>query len=223
MSQMYQGKNQSYFEGDRWEIYPYIDPLTGPVLDVGCGTGAFGAMLKQRVADDLEVWGVELMAEPAEQAAERLDKVLVGAVEDVLELIPDGYFSWITFNDSLEHMLDPYAVLEKAKIKLKPGGRILTCIPNIRHYEVLWALVIKAEWTYVDAGILDRTHLRFFTKSSALEMLRGAGLNVQSCNGIKNVHKKDRRKVKWFNRLTFGFFEDIVYTQFVCVSTVGQD
>ncbi len=132
-----------------------------------------------------------------------------------MESLPDKYFDCIVFNDVLEHMADPYIILEKIKNKLSNNGVIVCSIPNVRHVRVLRDLLFKKQWEYQDAGILDRTHLRFFTKKSIISMFNNLNYELKVIKGIQAT------KFWMFlpiNIITFGFFSDSRYIQFACVA-----
>jgi SAM-dependent methyltransferase/Tfp pilus assembly protein PilF len=145
------------------------------LLDVGCGCGDFGRGLK---ASGLrEVHGIEVVEPACRMARQVLDGAVLGDIEQLDLPFQDGYFDCITFADVLEHLKDPTAVLRKVDRVLAPDGVILMSIPNVRFYEVIHMLV-NGRWQYADAGILDRTHLRFFTVTEMINMVRDAGLEV---------------------------------------------
>jgi len=121
----------------------------------------------------------------------------------------------IVFNDSLEHLIDPFLFLEKIKHKLKPGGSVVISIPNVRHFRNLYQLIFKKQWRYVDSGILDRTHLRFFTCESIRDMFEEAGFSIVQRKGIHGTRK---RKVRILALLSFCFLSDIRFLQFAVVA-----
>jgi 2-polyprenyl-3-methyl-5-hydroxy-6-metoxy-1,4-benzoquinol methylase len=179
-------------------------------LDVGCGNGEFTfAMKKSGLAK--EVWGVEIFESAAKEAATRLDKVLFGDVSGLMETLPKKYFDAVYFNDSLEHMVDPFTVLSKMKEHIAPGGYVIASLPNVRHFRTLFELIFKKDWQYRDQGVLDHTHLRFFTQKSARRMFENAGFKVELSRGIQPSKK-------WYlyilNFLTLGFFRDSLFFQF---------
>ncbi len=169
----------NYYTFSRPEVRALIDPNAARVLDVGCAEGVMGGELKASLG--AEVWGIEFVPEAAERAKQRLDRVLVGTVEENLDKLPDGGFDAVIFADVLEHLVDPGTVLARMRRKLSPRGEVIASVPNVRHWSVLKGL-IEGRWDYRDAGILDRSHLRFFTRASLLEMFRRAGYRV---DGLK--------------------------------------
>lgn len=146
------------------------------VLDVGCFCGGSGRWLKQK-SPGTEVIGIEMLEKAAAVAAQEYDKVIVSAFETVdfaaEGLLPSSVDAIIAA-DVLEHLYNPWLALERLKPLLTPGGAIYISLPNVRNLNVLNALA-KGEWQYTGAGILDITHIRFFTKKQALEMLDQTG------------------------------------------------
>tara|TARA_R100000306_G_scaffold8677_1_gene12122 strand:- start:100253 stop:100918 length:666 start_codon:yes stop_codon:yes gene_type:complete len=178
----YENKPNDYYENERPEMLAYLPIEAITVLDVGCSNGQFGAAVKQK--SGAEVWGIEPFESFGKYALDKLDKVFIDTVEGAIDKLPDNYFDVIYFNDVLEHLLDPYTVLAKMKSKLKHDGLVISSIPNIRYFRTFFKLLFKGEWEYQDEGILDRTHVRFFTKKSILNMYKNAGYATVSHEGI---------------------------------------
>lgn len=207
-------KADLYFAQPRPEMARYVPATAKRILDVGCAQGVFGASLKQK--NGAEVWGIELDPAAAEAAAQRLDKVLCGDVAEQLLKIPDGYFDCAIFNDVIEHLVDPYSMLTAVQKKLAPGGIIVCSIPNIRFFRNFYNFVVRGEWRYEEAGIMDKTHLRFFTKKSIREMFDSLNYRILTLEGINATPSW---RVRLFNALTLGQWEDTRYLQFACVAT----
>jgi 2-polyprenyl-3-methyl-5-hydroxy-6-metoxy-1,4-benzoquinol methylase len=147
------------------------------VVEVGCAGGAMGHRYKLTNPRARYI-GIEAHTEAAQIAAYRLDHVVRGDVEeldaDAVRVEP-GTVDCLIYGDVLEHLRDPWTVLRRQAAWLRPGGIALACIPNIQHWSVLVEL-LKGKWEYTSYGLLDRTHLRFFTLQSIREMLVAAGL-----------------------------------------------
>ncbi|WP_258726391.1 class I SAM-dependent methyltransferase [Cellulomonas sp. NS3] len=144
------------------------------VLDVGCATGYLGQAF---MANGCSVSGVELDPEAAERAAKILDEVVVADLEDV-DLVGHfgpGSFDVVVFGDVLEHLRDPERLLRRAVGLLADRGSVVISIPNVAHADLRLSL-LQGRWEYSDRGLLDRTHVQFFTRRTLLEMLRRAGL-----------------------------------------------
>ena len=168
-----------YYCSDRPEVAALIQPAGKRILEVGCGAGNMGASLLARGA--AEVVGIELHPAAAKAARTRLSAVYQWNLEDRSRLpYPDAYFDHITLSDVLEHLTDPEAVLGHLVRYLAHDGTVITSLPNVRHESVALPLLVDGVWDYADAGILDRTHLRFFTLPSMVALLAGAGLGLSA-------------------------------------------
>jgi 2-polyprenyl-3-methyl-5-hydroxy-6-metoxy-1,4-benzoquinol methylase len=153
------------------------------VLDVGCATGYLAAELARR---GCTVVGVEFDPVAAQQARAFCREVVVGDLEseavraDVQRAVADaGGVDTVICADVLEHLRDPWAVLAWLRTLLDPGGRAIVSVPNIAHWTVRRAL-LRGRFDYTDFGLLDRTHLRFFTRASATELAHRAGFAVRA-------------------------------------------
>jgi GT2 family glycosyltransferase/2-polyprenyl-3-methyl-5-hydroxy-6-metoxy-1,4-benzoquinol methylase len=173
-----------YYGHARPEVAALVPAGARRVLDVGCGRGALGKLLKAS-RPGLEVRGIEPNAEAAARARGVLDDVLVGFAESPL---PEGWPrpDCVIFADVLEHLVDPWSVLRRYREVLEPGGSLVVSVPNVAHRSVLGPLM-RGRWDYVPAGVLDRTHLRFFTRGTAVEMLEGAGFRVRHLERLLDV------------------------------------
>lgn len=151
------------------------------ILEVGCSTGYFGEAL---IAHKHQVWGVEPNAIAAEQARKLLAYVHTGYIEDFFENHNHARFDVIVFGDVLEHLVDPAQVLANCKNHLKSDGRVVASIPNVAHIAIR-AMLLEGRWDYSDLGILDRTHLKFFTCTSLIKLFADAGYEVKSIDPVR--------------------------------------
>lgn len=180
----------------------------GSILDIGCGKGRLGSFLKVHCA--ARVTGIEIYPAYAEVASKHLDEVLCGDVE---KLNLDAYierFDCIIFSDSLEHLVEPELALLKVKALLQPDGILLLSVPNVRNFRVTIPLVMLGNFEYQDEGLLDRTHLRFFTRSSITNLLQRCGFEVE-------VLKYDlplKSKVGLLNIVSLGLFRETLTSHF---------
>jgi 2-polyprenyl-3-methyl-5-hydroxy-6-metoxy-1,4-benzoquinol methylase len=156
-------------------VFALLSPPLGEVLDVGCAEGANAEGL--RAAGATRIAGVELDESFAEAARGRLDEVVTGSVEDELPWKPAS-FDTILCYDVLEHLRDPWTVLARLHGLLRPGGRVHVALPNARHTSLWLPLVLGGRFAYAPEGVLDVTHLRFFARRDAEELVRGAGFDV---------------------------------------------
>lgn len=170
--------DKAYYQCPRREIIPFVPLHTRRLLDVGCGQGALAQVLRQERGLD-EVSGIEIIESAWRVARKVLDTCLLGSIEEMELPFPDDHFDCIICADVLEHLVDPAVALRKLSGVLKPEGSIIISIPNIRYYEVVGMLAGGA-WAYMDAGIMDSTHLRFFCKPDLYDLVEAAGLRVAS-------------------------------------------
>jgi O-antigen biosynthesis protein len=152
------------------------------VLDVGCAAGELARVLVER---GCAVTGIEIDPEAAHQAQEHCERVVVGDVEelDLSELLGDEAFDVIVFGDTLEHLKDPLRTLDRLKPFLRSEGYVVASIPNVAHGSVRLAL-IQGKFRYSPLGLLDNTHLRFFTRASVEQLFEDAGFLI---TGLKRT------------------------------------
>jgi SAM-dependent methyltransferase len=164
-----------YYAGFRRDMLKFLPPGAQRVLSVGCGAGHTEKYLKQEMGLQ-EVVGIEVNAEVAEGLGV-LDRLFIGDVENVDVPYPLGHFDCILYPDVLEHLVDPWSVLKRHRELLSDDGVIIISIPNVRYYySLIWLLI--GDWPYSHRGILDRSHLRFFTLRSLKRMLAETGFEL---------------------------------------------
>lgn len=159
----------------RDEFLSLVPMSTKRVLDMGCSRGDLGFQLKVK---GMEVVGVEIDEDCYNIAREKLNKTFLGDIEKFQIPYPRKYFDCILYADVLEHLIDPFRVLCEHKKYLNDTGFIVASIPNIRYYKVIDRLVLGGTWDYMDIGILDRSHLRFFTLINIQELFMKAGYEI---------------------------------------------
>ena len=167
------GRGAAYGTRERSDALAFLAPPLGEVLDVGCAEGGNADALRERGAT--RIAGIEIDPAFADAARARLDEVVVGSVEDDLPW-PAERFDTVLCYDVLEHLRDPWTVLARLRDLLRPGGRIHIALPNARHTSLWLPLVLRGRFAYAPEGILDVTHLRFFTRRDAEDLVRSAGL-----------------------------------------------
>jgi methionine biosynthesis protein MetW len=169
--------------GSRGMVLRSIPPGSR-VLDVGCDTGRFGEILRREKS--CEVHGIERDAAAAAEAARRLDGVHVGAVDSAEALARFKDFDVVLFLDVLEHLYDPWAVLKGAIGVLRAGGTLISVVPNIAHLSVVRRLLV-GRFDYEEHGMMDRTHLRWFTRKSFRSALSDSGFEEVSIDVVPVV------------------------------------
>lgn len=203
-----------YYGQTRREIEPLLPPQADRVLEIGCSSGQTLAWLKQRWPQ-AETTGVDGYAPIKPQLERNADRAII---HDLEQPLPDlGTFDLILALDILEHLREPQAALRDLVARLTPGGRVIVSVPNVAHFSVLRDLVLKRRFDYRDAGILDRTHLRFFTEPSAVALMNEAGLSVR--NGVVNGLEGSR--IAAFDKMTGGLFRHYLTAQYIMVGTPG--
>ncbi|MBM6404306.1 class I SAM-dependent methyltransferase [Phycicoccus sp. CSK15P-2] len=190
-----------YEDDDRAEVEPFLPAGVTRVLDAGCGAGGFGRTLRRRYGDAVHVVGLEPHPEGVAlaRASGSYSEVVQGLFPDD---VPEGGFDLVVFNDVLEHMVDPWTALAAARDLVGPDGHVVASIPNVQYLPVLWDLARHARFDYVDTGVLDRTHLRFFTWKTATDMFIRAGFDVSRVAGVKSCFTWDPwRRRRWLSRV----------------------
>lgn len=157
-------------------------PLTAKnIIEIGCSSGALAREFKKRV-DNVNWVGVEIDPNYAEIAKKYCEETLVQNIDNCDKNFYNHFSDrdcWV-FGDTLEHLKDPWAVLNKIRNIIPQGGVLVSCIPNAQH----WSLVIRlaiGNFTYEDSGLLDRTHLRWFTRKTIYELFESQGFCVTDC------------------------------------------
>jgi methionine biosynthesis protein MetW len=185
---------------DEQEAYAFALSWTDPgsrVLDVGCATGEFAMILRNRLGCD--VVGIEANAQRAQRAAERID-VHIGYLDrDFSQRY--GLFDTVLFLDVLEHVSDPVELLSHARECLQPDGAVIISVPNVAHWTVRLKL-LAGRFDYKPTGIMDATHLRWFTMNTIREVVVAAGFKVieqDVSRGAWLPVYADRAPWKWFS------------------------
>jgi 2-polyprenyl-3-methyl-5-hydroxy-6-metoxy-1,4-benzoquinol methylase len=150
-------------------------PPGSRVLETGCANGRFSKVLSEY---GCRIVGVEIDPGAAAQASKFCEQVIVGNLEDpkLLEQLPGG-FDVILFGDVLEHLAKPWEVLRTVRSRLNPGGCVVASIPNVAHWDVRMDL-LRGNFNYQYDGLLDSTHLRFFTRRTIWSMFEQAGYRI---------------------------------------------
>lgn len=204
-------KETGYFKNIRSEMLNYIPDNALKILEVGCGEGNFCRLLER---NDREIWGVEINPDAAQKAMKVCNKIYSGDFDQIYTDLPASYFDCIVSNDVLEHLYKPWETLKNARSLLFPDGVIVCSIPNFRYVgNLITEIMIQKDFRYKpEGGILDDTHIRFFTSKSILRMFEETGYKVIKHEGI---HPCKSWKEKLLIRISFGLLRDSKHKQYV--------
>ena len=213
----YSDKPNEYYGEERNDIIAYIPKNVKRLLDIGCSSGEFGLNLKKHFPQ-ICIWGIEPFEKAAQLANGKLDKVICSQFNANLAELQDQTFDCITFNDVLEHLVNPDQALKNCIPLLTNNGRIVASIPNVLFFPVMYNLIKNEDWKYEDSGVLDSTHLKFFTKKSIIRLFEGNGFKIVSIEGI-NVKVHDKFLLyKILNILFFNRLKNWKYMQFIVIA-----
>jgi SAM-dependent methyltransferase len=201
-------ESMSYYNHVRKDIQPLLPARASRILEVGAGTGTSLSWLKV-VYPDAKTTGVELNPCLADELRKNADVAIIGNVDECVARL-DTY-DLILLLDVLEHVPDSTATLRKIRALLRPGGSIVVSLPNIAHVSVTLPLLFRRRFAYQDAGIMDRTHLRFFVEDSAIKLLNEADLIVTK--GL--VIGPNGTKSKLLDCLSLGFLRHHLTKQYI--------
>lgn len=185
-----------YYDNPRAVLLELFPHAPARLLDVGCGSGATSELARAKWPQ-LETIGIEIVPDAAERAAHKLDRVITGSAE-TLDFSAAGLanIDGVILADVLEHLVDPWSFLERLRGVLAPGAMVIASIPNIAN---LWLLdeLAAGRFDYAADGLLDRTHLRFFTRATIASMFADAGYAIERWDRITDGRVDDatRRRV----------------------------
>jgi O-antigen biosynthesis protein len=167
----------SYYNQVRDELFPFIPLGNHRILEIGCGEGKTLLTLKKTGRAKF-LAGVDLYQPAIDRAKKDLDWSLAANIEEVKLPFESESFDYIILADILEHLIDPWKAMVTLRRFLKKEGFFIISFPNIRNYQILKKLIINDDWFYQEKGILDKTHLRFFTLKSMAALLSQANLKI---------------------------------------------
>jgi 2-polyprenyl-3-methyl-5-hydroxy-6-metoxy-1,4-benzoquinol methylase len=212
-SAAYQHKPDSYFAGARLDFVRLLprDP-TASILEVGCGSGATGALALAGGRAGRYV-GIELFEKAATEARAVLTEVITGDVEKIALPFGPTEFDALIMSEVLEHLVEPQATLEKLAACMRPGAMVLASSPNISHWRVVRELLM-GRFNLADQGVFDRTHLRWFTPDTFAAMFTRAGFAVQVVAPVTPFAARTRM----ISRLTSGRYDHLFFEQIALVA-----
>ncbi len=192
------------------------------VLEIGCDCGVNLLYIKNKYPN-ASLYGMEIN-ETAGKIASNIAEVHIGNVEvDEIKFKDEIEFDYIIFGDVLEHLRNPQMVLKRCKKVLNKNGKILACIPNLMHWSVMYNL-INGDFTYTDMGLLDRTHIHFFTLNEIVKMFDDEGYIIQNMTYTGKEQKENvqvRNFVSKLMDITVNATEDMFFAfQYILSATL---
>ena len=186
-----------YYDHPRNELLELFARAPKRLLDVGCGSGATSAAAKARWPG-VETIGIEVVPAAARRAAARVDRLIEGSA-DALDLAAAGLagIDGVLLADVLEHLVDPWGFLARLRAVLAPGAMVVASIPNVAN---LWLLdeLAAGRFGYAGSGLLDKTHLRFFTRQTIAALFDGAGYDVRRWERVTDGRVDDATRRRLF-------------------------
>jgi len=203
-----------YYHFVRSEIKPLLPKAPTRILDVGAGAGATLRWLKT-LNPNTEMTAVELNPALVDELKQHANVVIVGLIDENISQLKT--YDLILLLDVLEHLPDSTATLRKLTKLLEPGGQVIVSVPNVAHLSVSIPL-LRRQFNYQDAGILDRTHLRFFVEDTAVKLLNDANLTVTAglISGLQGP------RAKMLDLLSFGLLRHHLTKQYIMLGQLND-
>jgi SAM-dependent methyltransferase len=206
-----------YHTNPRIEIMSFLREPPGTVLDIGCAGGATGQLVKQKFPGT-RVIGIEINPSAAEHARRFLDHVVCAGIDDVdpSRDFPGERVATVLLLDVLEHLYDPWRALQRIHRWLEPDTRVVASVPNVRNLQTMSDLA-GGRFEYAENGVLDITHLRFFTRASLRELFEQTGFAVRRMDPLTQpavidqvvVHRQPGRLVTRTMSINYRSFEEL--------------
>ena len=191
-------KNDQYYQGVRTDLIELAPSINGAVFEIGCAEGNTLEYLRSKF--NCTVAGVDYCDSAVNTAqAKGLNVRKCDLNKEPLPFL-ETEFDYILVGDVLEHLYDPWQILKDLSLRLKDNGRLLISIPNVKHYYILRDLILKDQWEYQESGLLDITHVRFFTLTSIKKLIEESGLEIDNLK----YSFSSSPKMRWLNKFLFG-------------------
>ncbi|MGR4925901.1 class I SAM-dependent methyltransferase [Bradyrhizobium sp. 187] len=204
----------NYHHWTRLEIEPLLPDQCTRILEVGAGAGATLKWLKS-LYPTAETTAVEINPAMLEELKVNADLAIIGPVDQIIIRLKT--YDLILLLDVLEHLPDPDETLRNLTKLLNPKGRVIVSVPNISHFSVSIPLLVQRRFDYREAGILDRTHLKFFVENTAIKLLNDANLNVSEAliSGME-------RRARTFNFFSLGLLQHYLARQYILLGELND-
>jgi 2-polyprenyl-3-methyl-5-hydroxy-6-metoxy-1,4-benzoquinol methylase len=212
VSGLYESKPDGYFNKCRFDLLELLPQGKSKILEIGAGGGDTLLQAKQQGLAETVV-GIELVPiAGSNQSHPALDRFIIGDIEKLTLDFAEESFDVILCGDVLEHLNDPWNRVKELSRYLKPNGLFIASIPNVREFKTLFDVVVNGDFHYSAAGIMDRTHLRFFCKKNMCDLFEQHDLRIIAITSDLDRVKRGKRAL--FDRLTAKLFHDFLVTQF---------
>lgn len=210
-----------YHDNARLDVLPWLPETAQSCFDLGCGSGGTLQLLRKKYPD-AKLAGLEMDAASAEIARQLTDDIWCADADKFIfaDHMAAASLDLILCLDVLEHLVDPWAIIRQLSPLLRPGGRIIASIPNIRYHKVVKNLVLDGTFEYTDFGSLDRTHLRFFVRETAERLVAAGGLKIRSTASAFPIKRKGWKGfANWCLR---GRLDDFLIMQYMIVAQAPE-
>jgi 2-polyprenyl-3-methyl-5-hydroxy-6-metoxy-1,4-benzoquinol methylase len=208
LKKLYGKKSNDYYNNVNKDIIKIIPSDSRTILEIGCGQGATLIEIKKR-NPGVNIYGIDIVDIELENK-NKFSDFICGNIEDITIPYPKRFFDIIILADVIEHLIDPWSCINNLSHYLSDKGNIIATIPNILYHRVIRKLVFYGDFEYTKSGILDITHLRFFTKKTIIKLFKESGFN-----NILTYHIISTPKGKMINLLTFGFFNNFLTYKYI--------
>jgi SAM-dependent methyltransferase len=194
----------SYYQELRHPMLSLVRGTPKRVLEIGCASGQTLAYLHGLGAE--YTVGIECSPQAADQARSRkgVDRILVGDIERMYLDLEPASFDLLVAGHVLEHLADPWKSLRRLRTFLRPGGQLVAGLPNVRNQSVLLPLLLRGKWQYEPSGIMDWTHLRFFSRQTIQQLFESTGFHVD------RIVPEFGRKSALASAATLHLFQDLL-------------
>ena len=215
---MYKDKGSGYFQNIRKELLELIpqENRMGNLLEIGASSRSILIYAKKNGYAQ-KIYGVELYKlQKSFQNSKEIKKFIIDDIERLELPFEKNFFDIILCGDVLEHLIYPNNVVKKLRLLLKDNGVLIVSLPNIRQIQILKQIFLEGNFKYSDAGILDRTHLRFCCKKNMIELFENNKFKIDKIISNSNLLGKTTKKI---NKLTFNLFDEFLAAQYYIVAT----
>lgn len=202
-------ESREYYEDPRHEMEYFLKDAPKRSIEFGCSNGRFSERVKQKF--QTETWGIDIDKDSIDIAKNNLDKVFCGDAMELIESLPKNYFDCLICNDFIEHIPSPKLFFEKIKPCLTEDATLICSLPNVRYWKHVIRYLFLKDWKYKKSGILDYTHLRFFTKKSMRRSMKEWGFEIEIIKGIRQTKSPF---FYLFSLLTLFYIWDMRYLQY---------